>query len=55
MVPWRSLVDAIDAATERELVEQTWQRATEDCAEGIKAMAERRLPQFKCMGRVPQC
>jgi enoyl-CoA hydratase/carnithine racemase len=42
----RGLVDAIDASTERELVEQTWQRATEDFAEGIKAMAERRLPQF---------
>ena len=42
----RGLVDAIDASTERELVEQTWQRATEDFAEGVKAMTERRLPQF---------
>jgi enoyl-CoA hydratase/carnithine racemase len=42
----RGLVDAIDASTERELVEQTWQRATEDFGEGVKAMTERRLPQF---------
>jgi enoyl-CoA hydratase/carnithine racemase len=43
----RGLVDAIEAATERELVEQDWLRRTEDFQEGIKAMADRRLPDFK--------
>jgi enoyl-CoA hydratase/carnithine racemase len=43
----RGLCDAIEAATERELVEQDWLRRTEDFQEGIKAMAERRLPDFK--------
>jgi enoyl-CoA hydratase/carnithine racemase len=43
----RGLVDAIDAATERELVEQDWLRRTEDFGEGIKAMADRRLPNFQ--------
>jgi enoyl-CoA hydratase/carnithine racemase len=43
----RGLVDAIEAATERELVEQDWLRRTEDFKEGIKAMADRRLPDFK--------
>jgi enoyl-CoA hydratase/carnithine racemase len=43
----RGLADAIDAATERELVEQDWLRRTEDFQEGIKAMADRRLPEFK--------
>jgi enoyl-CoA hydratase/carnithine racemase len=43
----RGLVDAIEAATERELVEQDWLRRTEDFREGIKAMADRRLPDFK--------
>ncbi|HEX3953100.1 MAG TPA: enoyl-CoA hydratase/isomerase family protein [Stellaceae bacterium] len=43
----RGLVDAVEAATERELVEQDWLRQTEDFREGIKAYAERRLPDFK--------
>jgi enoyl-CoA hydratase/carnithine racemase len=42
----RGLVEAIEAATERELVEQDWLRRTEDFREGVKAMAERRLPDF---------
>ena len=43
----RGLCDAIEAATERELVEQDWLRRTEDFKEGVKAMAERRLPDFQ--------
>jgi len=43
----RGFVDAIEAATERELVEQDWLRRTEDFQEGIKAMADRRLPDFR--------
>jgi enoyl-CoA hydratase/carnithine racemase len=43
----RGLIDAVDAATERELVEQDWLRRTEDFSEGIKAMADRRLPNFQ--------
>jgi len=43
----RGLADAVEAATERELVEQDWQRKTTDFREGVKAMAERRLPDFK--------
>src|SRR5499425_791674 len=43
----RGLIDAVEAATERELVEQDWLRRTEDFQEGVKAMAERRLPDFR--------
>src|SRR5690348_10475376 len=43
----RGLVDAIEAATERELVEQDWLRRTEDFQEGIKAYSDRRLPNFQ--------
>ncbi len=43
----RGLADAIETATERELVEQEWQRKTADFREGVKAMAERRLPDFQ--------
>jgi enoyl-CoA hydratase/carnithine racemase len=43
----RGLADLIEAATERELVEQDWLRRTEDFKEGVKAMADRRLPDFK--------
>ncbi len=40
------LVDAIVAATERELAEQKWLRKTSDAAEGILAVAERREGKF---------
>ena len=43
----RGLADAIEAATERELVEQDWTRKTADFKEGVKAWAEKRLPDFK--------
>jgi len=42
----RGAVEAIEAATERELVEQEWLRRTKDFQEGVKAMAERRAPEF---------
>ena len=42
----RGLADAVEAATERELVEQDWLRKTADFQEGVKATAERRLPDF---------
>jgi len=42
----RGLADAIEAATERELVEQEWLRRTADFKEGVAAMADRRLPDF---------
>lgn len=42
----RGLADAVERATERELVEQDWLRKTEDFREGIKATAERRLGNF---------
>jgi enoyl-CoA hydratase/carnithine racemase len=38
----RGLADAVESATERELVEQDWLRKTEDFKEGIKSYAERR-------------
>jgi len=42
----RGLAEAVEAATERELVEQEWLRRTADFKEGVKAMADRRLPNF---------
>ncbi len=43
----RGLADAVEAATERELIEQDWTRKTADFKEGVKAWAEKRLPDFK--------
>ena len=40
------LAERVAAATDRELAEQTRLRATADFAEGVKAMAERRKPDF---------
>ena len=42
----KGLADAIAAATDHELAEQEQQFQTEDYKEGVKAMAERRLPVF---------
>jgi enoyl-CoA hydratase/carnithine racemase len=41
------LADRVLAATNHELEEQTWLRATEDFQEGVKATAERRVANFK--------
>jgi enoyl-CoA hydratase/carnithine racemase len=43
----RGLAEAIEAATEREFVEQEWLRRTADFKEGVEAMSERRLPNFR--------
>jgi len=40
------IADRVRAATERELKEQTRLRSTDDFKEGVKAMAERRVPNF---------
>ena len=41
-----NLADRVRAATEHELKEQTVLRKTDDFKEGVKATAERRLPNF---------
>lgn len=43
----RGLPDLFDQAIEREFEQQVWQRRMEDFAEGRRAMAERRLPDFQ--------
>jgi len=43
----QGLADRIAAATEHELKEQQWLRATEDASEGIRSVAERRPGRFK--------
>jgi enoyl-CoA hydratase/carnithine racemase len=43
----RGLAAAVQAATEREYQEQNWLRETEDFKEGVRAMTERRLPEFR--------
>jgi enoyl-CoA hydratase/carnithine racemase len=43
----RGLADRIRIATDHELVEQDWLRATEDFKEGIQSSAERRPPRFQ--------
>jgi enoyl-CoA hydratase/carnithine racemase len=43
----QSLADQVRSATEHELKEQQWLRATEDATEGIRAVAERRPGDFQ--------
>jgi len=40
------LAERVLKATEHELKEQTWLRQTDDFKEGVKATAERRVPNF---------
>lgn len=42
----QGLADRVRKATEHELVEQTRLRVTEDFKEGVKAVSERRVPNF---------
>jgi enoyl-CoA hydratase/carnithine racemase len=41
------LAEAVIAATEHELAQQSQLRLTEDFQEGVRAMAERRVPHFE--------
>jgi enoyl-CoA hydratase/carnithine racemase len=41
------LSEAVRAATDRELAEQTWLRKTQDFREGVAASHDRRQPDFK--------
>ncbi len=40
------LADRVETATAHELAEQSRLRTTDDFKEGVKAMAERRVPNF---------
>ena len=42
-----NLADRVKAATDHELKEQNWLRATEDFKEGVKATTERRVANWK--------
>ena len=42
-----NLADEVAAITEHELTEQTWLQGTDDFKEGVRAMSERRVPDFK--------
>ena len=42
----QGLADLVAKQTDHELAEQQWLRETEDAAEGIRAVAERRIGQF---------
>ena len=44
---WQGLAEEVARATEHELEVQTRLKATEDFAEGVKAMSERRPPTFQ--------
>jgi enoyl-CoA hydratase/carnithine racemase len=41
------IADRVRKATDRELEEQTRLRKTDDFKEGVRAVFERRLPNFK--------
>ncbi|MEM7744701.1 MAG: enoyl-CoA hydratase/isomerase family protein [Pseudomonadota bacterium] len=43
----QGLAEAVRAATDHELGEQTWLRQTEDFKEGVAATHDRRLPNFQ--------
>ena len=43
----QGLVDRFRMATDHEQVEQDWLRQTNDFSEGVRAMSERRTPDFK--------
>ena len=43
----QGLADAVKAATDHEAIEQARLQGTEDWKEGVKAMAERRTPNFQ--------
>ena len=40
------LADAVRTQTDHELIEQTWLRATDDFAEGVRSVNERRAGVF---------